>query len=415
MGSKKNKSGSGRKSKAFGAVIIAIALFASGWFWFVKDMTLSLDEGADFNFDVGEATLSNLKNIKVDLSLSGDVLYEMTFGIATYSQALTGIRIELVSGDQDNYYMDDLGANDYNEFKTPAVYKGDGTSYGFKVYSDQGYGGEYSAVITSAHIRVSWEVSSSVGSPVWTMNNTSSYPYTNRGDIVSSYGLSLGFSVAGSAMSAAEADEYYELRVPSLIDVPQYNQQSWKRIMLRGPGWVEYDFPTSNAATIIIPRLLCRYVGFGKVYADSTFIGDFPTGNNYNVEYEIPAGTSKLRFSAISTTWYTWAVYYPIRVYAHAPALFMLPEYESFNMTGNTWSLTKHYTLKTEATWTPEDELDPNTILLTNEEATAILATHVVRVQNLSAGPITINSLRLKTTYSQGGVLKEKVKNWDGA
>lgn len=365
-----------------------------------KNMWLAPGEGNKGNFDIGDAKVQNLKSIKINTQLSGEVLYKLKLTFLNDNEELSA---SLIVDSKMHIHLLENGSEE-----TSALFsQGQSIYWAIQIMDSNG------SIVAERDGGATFKYGKNIELKIRSLedmsdmfyNPVSEYPWTDRGELVSSYALQMDFAKETIlTYSLHEADRTGGSMIGRSWD--------WGTSAGLRPGWAEWDLIRMTSACTLTFTYTANitiheyYYGYLRLYADGDLIFEAPSGWHQSAEVEIAPNTSVLRFEGTHNA----RIYHPLNI-TGPPAIvvfFALPALEDFHMTGNEWSLTQNYVLKTPTSWTTADEDDPNAFLITYEQAEAILANPVLMLTNLSARDLTVDRLKIIVSYANKG----KVSEW---
>lgn len=300
-----------------------------------KSIRLAPGEKYDVDFDIGDATAQNLKSIKINVQLSGEVTDqgELVSGYGLGMEFYKPAEIEvLFSEDFDGETIETLEAQGW-QFYQP----GYGPGYGAEVVDGVLWIGKFSGAVM----------------PQQVVDNST---------------LELDFNMAVTADlyfgNARIRIGYYD----TFIDV------DGRRVY----RWVSTERGVWNHLRVTY------YDDVIAIYINDRFIAEM---SGVSIE------------GNVNLTGLWWEIFFDnISIIAEIPltTILALPSIEDFHMTGNEWSLTWNFTLKTENVI----EDSAHEIYITPEQAEAILANPTLRLTNLSARALKIDSIRIMVSHA---------------
>ena len=349
----------------------------------IKDRTLASGEYIDVKFDTGDASPASLKNIKINMKLSGKVLYKAR--IAFETDAPVTLQISMKVADNLRFYLEE-NVQGYLDFETSPLFTSDErVALQLYVYVDGVLRADLSTGLTfTNNLFLSFRYNSETNTLGYSQPITE-YQYTERGEQVSPYAIGLSF---------LQKKFGWTNLVPFEINFGYWLDRSWYWFFGWGGGqYVVFDLPEDTYAV----RLPINTTWYSvSVYVDGTFLTTISTGWRWKwITLSIPEGAKQLKLCGHH---FFLQKQYLTAYWSSIVTILTLPELENFHMTGDEWSLNWNFILKTE-----DDIEDPlHEIYITPEQVEQILENPILRVTNLSASssPLTIERLRISVTYS---------------
>lgn len=220
-------------------------------------------------------------------------------------------------------------------------------------------------------------------------------PGTERSASDSGYRLLIEFETPIEIITAepVSCSSYWSGYQPPLWELPRLVYMKCSRIM---------DIPSISVGSELIywrsfsggwPDIS----SYEEVYADNEFVYGMSIGRDRTVSgynrVTIPPHTSRVEIRGGG-----WFSANDIHIVQKIPVM-ALPVVDSFNRTGNTWSSTYHFTIKAENKITDSS----HQAYITQEQADAMLSGATLKLTNLSAGTLNVDSMDVIVSYAAKG------------